>query len=620
MVRLHKKHSQLINFLLSQNQEYVSTATLAEILNVSDRTIRNYIKEINDSDTDIVIISSPQGYAIKSDNSRIEQEWFVSDEKELEEAFLEFQIIQFLINKSEYTTYDEIADKFFYSSQTIRSRIQKLTMNIQTLGIDVAIDTKVFKGIKLIGTEVQKRVLLDSFFSSITVKKEVYKDFVINGFQTWVDVNIIESIFNLVDEININYQLNLEFFMYKKMTTQLIIIIHQINHGHTVTIEETELANLKSFKEYEVAETFRSRINKYVDMTEDEIIFLVNYLISLQLGLDNSQIGNKNPRIIGRIENILLQVEQVYQVPTYSQKRYRNNISNHIYRIIYPASHNLLIYNPFVKETKSEYFFSFSIASNIALQIEKEFQVEIKDSEIAYLAYHIQVILDSRDKKKIKTIILYSRNYELTKILASRVATYFSELEICKIEKCSKEYVFDNSYLYIGINLAFEPHTDAKFIRIQSGFSSGDIKKIRFFLESQNSIIEQSSVHWMNEHSPEDAIRHLLSLDKQDHFYEPIMKRERMSYTSIGNLVAIPHPYFEVKEYKERVIIGINKKAIQWGNELVQLIIIYIPSLDIERNEFAFTIFFQKTKNIENVKKLVHTTTKREFISRWNQI
>ncbi len=606
---------------MNQDQEYVSTATLAEILNVTDRTIRNYIKEINDSGTDIIITSSSQGYAIKNDNTRIDQEWFVSDEKELEEAFLEFQIIQFLMNESEYITYDEIADRFFYSPQTIRSRLQKLTMNIQALGIDVAIDTKVFKGIKLIGTELQKRVLLESFFSSITVKKEVYKDYVINGFRTWIDVNIIESIFKLVDEINIKYQLNLEFLMYKKMTTQLIIIIHQINLGHTVSIEDTELDNLTSFREYEVAEAFRSRINKYVNMTDDEIIYFVNYLISLQLDLDNTQIGNKNHQIISKIEDILLQVEQVYQVPTYSQKRFRNNISNHIYRIIYPASHNLLIYNPFVKETKSEYFYSFSIASHIALKIEKELHVEIQDSEIAYLAYHIQVILDSRDKKKIKTIILYSRSYERTKILSSRVATYFDELEISKIEKFSKDYVFDNSYLYIGINLAFEPQQiNAKFIMIQSGFPSSDIKKIRFFLEAQNSIIEQSSIHWINESSPDDAIHHLLSLGNQEHFYEPIMKRERMSYTSIGNLVAIPHPYFEVKEYKESVIIGINKKAIQWGGkELVQLIIIYIPALDIERNEFVFTEFFEKTKNIENVKGLVHTTTKKEFISRWNQ-
>ncbi len=93
-----------------------------------------------------------------------------------------------------------------------------------------------------------------------------------------------------------------------------------------------------------------------------------------------------------------------------------------------------------------------------------------------------------------------------------------------------------------------------------------------------------------------------------------------MSYTSIGNLVAIPHPYFEMQEYKEEVIIGINQKAIEWGNELVQLIIIYLPSDDVERNEYIFTEFFQKTKNIKDVMKLVQMETKEEFIHCWNQI
>ncbi|WP_407701301.1 BglG family transcription antiterminator [Virgibacillus dakarensis] len=617
MVCLHKKHNQLIDFLLNQNGEYVSATTLAEILNVTDRTIRNYIKDINDNSSDVVITSSPEGYAIITDNS---EERLGSNEKELEEALLEFEIIQFLMNENDYTAYDEIADKFFYSPQTIRSRIQNLAANIHALGIDVAIDTKVFKGIKLIGTEIQKRILLESFFTSISVKKEMYKDFVVNGFRSWVDMEVVENVFKIVDQINIEHQLNLEFSMYKKIAIQLIIIIHQINHHHLVNMEDTELTNLRRFKEFEVEEAFRSKLHDYVKMTDDEAIFLVNYLISLQLDLDKSIIENKDQEIVSKIEAILLQVEQVYHVPIYSTKRFRNNIANHIYRIIYPASHNLLIYNPFVKETKSEYFFSFSIASNIALQIEKAFLVEIQDSEIAYLAYHIQVILDSQDKKKIKTIILYSRSYERTKLLAAKIATYFDELEICKIEKYSADYVFDHSYLYIGINLADTPQTTANFMMIQSGFQSSDIKKIRFFLEAQNSIIEQAAIHWIHAKSPEEAILHLLSLNNQEHFYEPIMKRERISYTSIGNLMAIPHPYFEKEGYKEKVIIGVNKQAIKWGNELVQLIIIYIPSSDIERNEYAFSEFFQKTKNIENVRELVHAATDKEFKDIWNQI
>src|SRR5699024_7193182 len=108
-----------------------------------------------------------------------------------EESFLEFQIIKFLLNKKRYVSYDEIADKFFYSSQTIRSRIQNLARKIQFLDIDVSVDTKVFKGIKLIGKEIQKRVLLENFFTSITVKKEMYMDFVIENFSSWISKDII---------------------------------------------------------------------------------------------------------------------------------------------------------------------------------------------------------------------------------------------------------------------------------------------------------------------------------------------------------------------------------------------------------------------------------------------
>lgn len=619
MTCLHNKRSQLIDILLNQ-KGYVTAAKLAEMLNVTDRTIRNYVKDINENCSDIVIFSSSQGYTIITDDSQIDQERSVINNKEPENAILEFEMIQFLMNEDQYTTYDEIAYKFYYSPQTIRKRMQMLTLNIQALGIAVSLDTKVFKGIKLIGTEMQKRILLESFFTYIHVKKEDYKDLVINRFKTWVEPDVIENVFKLVDEININYQLNMEFSIYKKLTSQLIIIIHQINHGYLVDIKDKELTSLRGFKEFEVAEAFRSQLHDYVNITDDEAVFLVNYLMSLHLDLEEAEIKNRNPQIVDKIEAILFQVEQIYHVPTYSEKRFRNNILNHIYRIIYPASHNLLIYNPFVKETKAEYFFSFSIASNIALQIEKEFHVEIQDSEIAYLAYHIQVIIESKDKKRIKTIILYSRGYERTKLLASKIATYFDELEICKIEKCPNNYEFDHSYLYIGINLAFTPQNKVNFIMVQGGFQSGDIKKIRFFLESQNSIIEQAAIHWLNENSPDEIIRQLLLLNNEEHAFESIMKREKMSYTSIGNLVAIPHPYFEMREYKEKVIIGVNKKAIQWGNEHVQLIIIYIPSFDIERNEYAFTEFFQKTKSIENVNVLVHTTKEKEFIDVWNQL
>lgn len=621
---MHKKHDQLVNFLLKQNGEYVSASILAEILEVTDRTIRNYINDINHVHNDIVISSSPQGYAITSDYMTIQQEGEVSNEKEIEESILDFKIIQSLINKKDYTTYDEIADNLFFSSQTIRRRIQTLSTDIKKSDINVFIDTKVFVGIKLVGTEIQKRILLESFFTTIVMKKEQYKDYIVNVFSSWVNEQLIDNVFKTVDKINTEYSLNLEFQMYKKIITQLIIVIHQINHHALVNIDDVTLIDLKRFKEFDVMEAFQSKLFGNNGMPDVEAAFLVNYLMSLQLDLGESTIiknkTSKDIEIIKRIRIVLLQAEQAYGVPIHSKRSFRDNISNHIFRMIYPTAHNFIIYNPFVKETKSEYFFSFSIASQIALQIEKEFYVEIQDSEIAYLAYHIQIILNSQDKHKTKTIILYSRNYERSKLLASKIATYFDDIDVCGVEKYWDGYPFDHSHLYIAIDLITPPKASENFLMIQSSFQSDDIKKIKLFLEAQNSVIELASIHWINEKTLDQAIETLLKVNNQITFYEPIMQRERMSYTAVGNLIAIPHPYFEKNKFKEQVIIGINNKTIKWGHELVQLVIIYIPSSNIERNEYAFNEFYQKTKNINKVKELVHTSNRDDFISVWNHI
>ena len=616
---MQTKHKQLIDFLYNNHGRDVSSTILSEVLDVTNRTIRNYIKSINESTDNIEIVSSPQGYAIKSYNDELIQEQLTPNKKETEDAILDFEIIQYLMNKDEYISYDEIADKFFYSPQTIRRKIQNLTIDIKELNIQVSINTQVFKGIMLEGTEIQKRILLERYFTTISIKKELFQSFVINSFHCWVNKDVIKKIFEIVDTINIDFSLNLEFQMYKKITVQLIIMVHQIQCNRIVSINNTTQNDLSNFVEYDVGKAFRKKLSQDIDIPNEEAIYFVNYLMSLQLDLEETQIENKNPTIIKKIENILYQIEYDYQVPVVSAEKFKNNISNHIYRMINPVSYNLFIYNPFVKETKSEYFFSFSIASNIALQIEKEFKIIIQDSEIAYLAYHIQVILDSLEKKKIKTVIIYSRNYERTKLLASKISTYFDELEICEIEKCTMAYKFDYDYFYIGVNLTAMPETKANLITINHGFDSSDIKKVRFFLEAQQSIVEEATINWINESSIETAIKKLLTLNNMNQFYDLIMKREQISYTSIGNLVAIPHPYFEKNEYKESILIGLNKSKIKWGNEMVQLIIIYIPSSNIERNEYVFSEFFQKTKNIESVKKLMLAKTKKEFINSWNK-
>lgn len=618
---MKNKYRQLIEYLINHNGEYISSLVLAEALNVTDRSIRNYIKEINSNISNGVMISSSQlGYKIIATDSEHINEKGEFNESNSENKLLEFQIIQFLLNNNNYTSYDEIANKFFYSPQTIRSRIQKLVTIINELGLKVIIDTKVFKGIKLIGSEVQKRILLEMFFTNIFVKKEMFKDFVIKSFDNWIEPKKIEKTFRIFDKVNTDLELNLEFLMYKKIITQLIIMAHQVNNQKSVEVDKNQLEEIKIFKEYEVALKIKTELNELIFLDDREFLFLVNYLISLQLDLGKVSSDGQDSIILSTIHSILEEIESVYNIETFSEKRFRNSIADHIYRIIHPASQNILIYNPHVKEAKSEYIFSFSIASNIALKLENIFHLEVRDSEIAYLAYHIQVILESQDKKKTKTVILYSRNYERSKLLSSKLITYFDELEIIAIEKYTNNFKFHEENIYVGINLVNVPLKIKNFINLGSSFRSNDIKKINFFLESQKVFLEKATIHWLNADNPKEIIKKLLVIEDQEIMLDSILKREEMSSTSIGNLVAIPHPYIGKSEYKEKIIIAILNQEVIWGKEAVQLVLVYIPSSDTERNEFIFQEFYKKTKDITEVKKLIKTNTKEQFIIKWNEI
>lgn len=616
---MKRKHYQLIEYLKFQKETYTSSSEIAKYLNVTNRTVRNYVKYINDNNSvDYSIESSKDGYRLSIKNTIFsDTNVTLYQDTETEYSILEFNILKFLLNRDDYVTYDEIAENFFYSSQIVRNRIQKLAFFIKELHIEVSIDTQIFKGIHLIGTEVQKRILLEIFYSNIDIPKEYFQEKTIHFFSDWINEERIKELFLLIDNMNEKYTINLDFYTYKKMIVQLIIIMHQIDVGRFVSLDITNLNYVREFPEYcLVEEIFK---NQNIKNNDAEKLFLIDYFVSLQLGMTNIESIKKDNDIYNKIHLILKDVEKVNEIDVYTNKVFRENITNHIYRMISPASNNIISYNPFIREAKSEYIYSFSIATNIASKIEEVFNIEVYDDNIGYLSYHIQLILESKKKRKIQLIVLYSRNPQRAQLLSTKLLTYFKDVEIIDFKRFMSIDMLDEKMNYIGIDLTLEVRKE-NIVCISSNFDAFDIKKVNYFLTSLDDVISNASIHWLGNKTPESIIKELLVREEKLYLYEYILKRERMSSTSVGNLVAFPHPYLGDIKHDENIIIGILENQIMWGKELVELVIIFIPSSDIERNEFIFKEFYKKTKKIENVKELIKAKSKKDFNKIWNEI
>ncbi len=65
-MKINKK-KLLINYLKDHSNQYVSSQELTDFLHVSSRQLRNYISDINNGLSDILILSAKQGYKLNNE-------------------------------------------------------------------------------------------------------------------------------------------------------------------------------------------------------------------------------------------------------------------------------------------------------------------------------------------------------------------------------------------------------------------------------------------------------------------------------------------------------------------------------------------------------------------------
>ena len=98
-------------------------------------------------------------------------------------------------------------------------------------------------------------------------------------------------------------------------------------------------------------------------------------------------------------------------------------------------------------------------------------------------------------------------------------------------------------------------------------------------------------------------------IDIPDNFYDSVLKRESLSETDFGNLVAIPHP-FEILTDTTFVYVAILEKPIIWYKNNVQVVFLISVSNNKDDNLqkfYQYTVDF--LLNEESVIKLLENKT-----------
>jgi lichenan operon transcriptional antiterminator len=159
-------------------------------------------------------------------------------------------------------------------------------------------------------------------------------------------------------------------------------------------------------------------------------------------------------------------------------------------------------------------------------------------------------------------------------------------------------------------------HISSKFLNEDK---SKSLKKL------QNLFSDELFFTEIDKKKPTDIIRSLSTVLNikgyvDDSFQQSVLEREEISPTSIGNLVAIPHP-LKPNALGSCIAIGILKKPIKWGENTVQLV--FLLALN-EKDKEEFSHLFNHLWKIVQNKKLVTELCSKErfedFISQFYSI
>lgn len=576
--------------MLQEEHKYIKGKEIAKRLGISDRSVRNYIKDLNENyliDSKI-LTNKNKGYILTGAVEDIK----VSEHFEFEERM--FFIVKYLIDADDWITYEEIAESLYFSNQTIRLDVIKIQKMMETQFQNLRIESVIFKGVRLKGSEIEKRLLLESLSKITTLNKNSFIDSLAYHFKDWVARESLEGLMTFFHEKYSSLQIPDSSETTLSILSYLIISVRRISQNHfcDYSFDSLDLVEIESTKEFEAAKSImydygnRSKII----IPDVEIIYFSFYLISqrLMISADNDQKFTVPQELRVGVKNSLNVLEQDCSMKLSEDEQLYSGLLMHLARDMYPLMFNFYIENTFITTIKKDFIQGYYMAVSFANDLKKSIQLQLPENEIGYIAIHFASFIERSKTKNVKIVILLGRLQSIGYLLKNELERRYSNVSI-KTTVIGQNAPNNNQALSnfdLIISFGSIGIEQANLIVINGTPTEEDYQKIDNLMRKMNYVFGTKIDFFTKQRfqDKEELLLGLLTGIEAPEMMDSILEREEFSSTDISDGIAIPHPLLTSRFEKTKIAVAIQEKPIDWGNQFVDLIIMIVPGKDDQKN------------------------------------
>lgn len=609
-------------FRILKDGKYHTSLELADILNISDRTCRKYIKILSEIliKKNVEIESKPRfGYLLK-DNNISENELFHNEVKKIPNSANDrlIYLINKLISEDRYIKLFDVSEEIYTSSKTLSQDLKKVSELLENYNL--FLERKPYYGIRLQGNEIDIR----NFYIDVLEKRLNEND---------IEDNVKLKIVEIAENISINFRgknIKISDISLQNLAISFYVTLNRIDKNYLIEdiIEnEDELFKVKKGEIKACINDLKNIFNLKKDMSERDVDYLTIRFMTTET-MTYSSIKNLDVKDIQKlIEDIFFYINVTFKIDLSNDEMLYKNLYTHLIALVIRLRFGIKTQNPLIDDIKKNIPFEYNLSQYVCSRIGEKYSKELSEDEVGYIAVilHMAKEINKRNRKK-NILLICPSGRGISKFLTYTFKNSFSEY-LNEINACG---LSDLKYINLDeIDIVFSLVDDKLNInkpvyKIKYFLNSDDLENIKKILDDNkeyvNSIFtKELFFHFEEEINKKDLISFVSNKFKEyikfnDDLESLIIEREKLGMTEISEDVAIPHPIHVIPSVN-KIAVCLLDKSIKWINNEVKIVLFMLINNSNGENEKIYKLLTKVVNDKKIIDKILKNPIYENYIN-----
>lgn len=630
----YQRLDDLFDFFLLK-KEPILIKDIASTINVSERTIRTDISNLNDylidKNAKIKLIRQ-KGYILDCEDEKKIIDWWGNFNKTEGYSLLgslkerQNYLFALLLNELKYYSVYELMEHLCISKNTLYMYLKNIRKTLSNYNLKLINNTNT--GFKVIGTEYDKRkAILDLFLINDLQSYLVGFTDLEKLFLTNIDLDLLKTL-----ESKHLYSLQLldSDFYHKNIISTIALAIARVKEGLTINEISIEVPKLMDHALDAIYLFLKEIENSFsITLPINEInYFILTLSINVPRLIKNPKNHPSESSII--VDELLTSIYETSNLNWTKDKILFEDLVNHIENFIKISSIDKERKNPILSTIINSFPFAYSLSLTHLGVIGKKYNIFFSEDEVGYIALHIAGAIERHKAKtqQLNVIIVCGGGFAMSKIIESKINKKFPNKFNIKKTYSYAEFQLSN-ISDIDLTITTLPFTQENTPTVYIDMSNIDkaIDDLKYYLTD-----DQINNNVMQLFNPENfyyfdtdklskkdlLVKMTVDLEKQnivsEDFVSSVLERESLQTTLINDVIAIPHSMTMIAN-RSRVSVAIFPNGIQWEKDKKCnfIFLLAISKTDNEITDNLYDLILNLIDDKAMTKQLLKAYTFHEF-------